>query len=217
MKRYCLFFSFVSCLILFVPISTQAAVVGIGGTDWLSRPLSGSYDFVQQVLTLNLNNILIISNLDEVYGYSEYVGGTVFNESTFTVVKNLTNNSDIPWTSMNHHFYNEPVRSWIIEDTFTSSRPAVIQFTSGPFHIWSSVDIIWDKPIMPGETVTIQFDVFCNGKETGYFSFMMGQAAVPEPATISLLASGGLFLRARYRRRLLDSWRGQTSHLHSKE
>jgi len=54
-------------------------------------------------------------------------------------------------------------------------------------------------PVLPGETVTLDFDIEVG--TTGFFSFTLTQTPVPEPATLALLGAGAAGMVLLRRRR----------------
>jgi hypothetical protein len=118
------------------------------------------------------------------------MSGETDSDPTFHVVKTVENNSGLTWQSY-----------WL---TLTGDVTFVAPASSDKFQntsVAAQQIIFWvPDPVLQGETVTLEFDI--NVPSEGLFEFTLTQLPdtdVPEPATLSLLALGGLAALRRRR------------------
>jgi len=150
-----------------------------------------SFDYDSQVLTLT----------DFVYeiGIQPYiihrertvrVSGLMDSESTFTLVKNITNKTGVPLTGYEILLANTITTFNAIVEGSTQATGSPQIHQEGPL----AVELAWLEPIPDGGSFLIQFDVFSSMIPSGGYSFGLNYTAIPEPATITLLGLGGLTL-----------------------
>lgn len=113
--------------------------------------------------------------------------GTTSEDPTFHVQKTIDNDTTFTWTSYELTLQgNATFLPGAFSDMFAT--------VSYPTNQW----IIFSAPtaVEPGGSVTLDVDI--NVPTTGGFNFTMTQLAVPEPATLSLLALGaGILFRRK--------------------
>ncbi len=113
--------------------------------------------------------------------------GTTDEDPTFHVQKTIDNDTTFTWTSYELTLQGDAT---FLPTAFSSMFATV----SYPTNQW----IIFSAPtaVAPGGSVTLDVDI--NVPTTGSFNFTMTQLAVPEPATLSLLALGaGIIFRRK--------------------
>ncbi len=194
-------------IFLIVPSGSDAggAVVDLDARAWWEGPWDPrlptqllSWDFDVDTQTLTLSQAFYRMPTDSnpwddlriilVAGYAQ-------GPSTFTVIENISNMTATPWTGYELVFgtdHSDDITSFVlgsaISDKFSeaSSRLPVI-FTGGV--------------VLPGETLTIQYDVFTDSPLAGRGTrFNVYGTPVPEPGTMVVLGCGAV-LTLRNRRK----------------
>ncbi len=117
--------------------------------------------------------------------------GETDDDPVMHVLKNVENDGGFTWTDYRMML---PAGGDItfVNGTATSDRMTVA--------VDSAYELLFSQPqvILPGETVTFEFDVLI--PSTGGFNFTLTQTPLPEPATMALMGLGGLGLLIRRRR-----------------
>jgi hypothetical protein len=161
-----------------------------------------SFDYDSQVLTLN-------ETIYEIGPYSAGINGhtdrertiqvrcIIDSDTTITVVKNVTNKTGVPWTSYAQWLSGadgtpEPFFT-MVKDSVKSPRLPIITYPWVTTH--SFMRFSGPQRILDGESFAIQFDVAVDWPgDHKLAGFDLEAGAIPEPATISLLALGALVL-----------------------
>ncbi|MCK4292649.1 MAG: PEP-CTERM sorting domain-containing protein [Planctomycetes bacterium] len=169
--------------------AAQATVVEIRCNFWTygDSTYTWSFDYDLQHLTITET----ISQLD----FSGYIAlwGLVDTDSTFTVIRTITNNTGITWTGYGLYWRPTitPGYADIVRDSITSTHLQAITFPDR----WT-VDFSGSPLVLNGESFTINFDAVTRDTihAQGQFFTTSQQNFIPEPGTISLLGLGGLLL-----------------------
>ena len=154
-------------------------------------PWAGPPDFVWDKLAEKPGQGL--AKLTELFGgpgvLGHVISGRTDSDPVMTVVKTVENDSGFDWTSYEIALPDDGGIKFV--GTPTSDK---MTLTSQSDYL-----LVFGEPdaVSVGETVTYTFDVLI--PSTGPFSFTLTQEPVPEPATLGLLALGGLALIRRKR------------------
>lgn len=116
------------------------------------------------------------------------IWGLVDTDSTFSVVRTITNNTGITWTGYKFNWSPTilPGYADIIHETLESTKLQTITYPGR----WT-IEFSGSPPVLNGESFTIHFDVRALPPE---FNIVSHQIFIPEPATILLLGLGSLVL-----------------------
>jgi len=148
-------------------------------------------------------NLQVLTTYDAIFGEANgrYVGwdslimsGLVDSDSTFAIIRNITNNTGVTWTG--YELYNMPGRGgggWFVSGSAQSTHLQTITYPDGHAYIEFSEP----PPVLDGESFTIEFDFYVPYIPEGGFLNRLGSVAIPEPATISLVTLGALALLRR--------------------
>jgi len=194
---------------------SQAAVVGIVCTDlenspWHGDPLPAdvwSFDYHTQTLTINevLHDMCPSKDhpLGCFYDSAVRVWGwtTAPEQETLTIIKNITNETGITWTSYIQELDAGRSYCLFVEGSAESEKLPEITYKTQP-PLPYTVEFAGPEPVSDGESVTIRFDVWCDYSPDapGKFYFDVTPNPIPEPQTISLLALGALTLLRKQKR-----------------
>lgn len=178
--------------------ASKGAVVDIrchfhGYGNYSTYNWSFDYDLQQLTITETISEIELPYNALNLWGALD-------SGSTFSVIRTITNDTGVSWTGYilesrgtimpggSVGYVPETVESTMLQ-TITYRERSIIEFAEPP-------------PVLDGESLTIQFDLYTSG--TVEFNAVFKQEFVPEPATFSFLALGTLGLARR------RNWRERT-------
>jgi hypothetical protein len=137
--------------------------------------------FDDQNLELTLTEAINGAGADQVI-----MSGGADGDPTFHVIKEVENQTGVTWTGYELHLSGAGV-SFV--PPAGSSHFLTSNVTANLIEYFSP------NPVPNGDTVVLDF--YINLSESGLFSFTLTQIPIPEPATLGLLALGGLLLRRR--------------------
>jgi hypothetical protein len=123
------------------------------------------------------------------------VGVTMSAEahSTFTITTTATNESDITWTG--YLLSLDPQGN----ASFVDGSAGSTKFNTALYPDPHTIEFWEPQVVLPGQVVTLQFDVSI--PDDGTYTFTLTQNPIPEPATALLLGFGAaLMLRRRCRK-----------------
>ena len=201
MKRYTITLVVVA-VILWLACITEANVVfldyGFGRYPG-ECTYEWNFDYDLQQLTIT----------EDIYAFGTdvllYLGfhGKVDSESTFHVVRTITNNTGATWTYL--EMFAGPAcigaaYPWIVPESVKSTALQVITFSNEPGdrarHKFAA-----PLPVLDGETFTMEFDIHIRYDEPSQGGFCGGwnQIITPEPTTLLFLGLGALVLVRRRR------------------
>lgn len=132
--------------------------------------------------------LLVLDESCTAYG-TDWVNmvGTTNEDPTFHVQKTIDNDTTFTWTSYELTLQGSAT---FMPGAFSSMFATAI-YNSNQWIIFSA-----PTAVDPGQSVTLDVDI--NIPTTGGFNFTMTQLAVPEPATLGLLALGaGILFRRK--------------------
>lgn len=150
---------------------------------------------------------------DSVYTLVSLDSGSIAPASTtvLTIVKDVTNDTAVDWTSYELElaalpggmFNGYDLDSFDFDARFVSADAGPVP-GSGDTTDYFQTDTVTDDLVVfegvemvePGDTVRLTFQIEIDST-TGMFGWCIHQNPVPEPATIALLAIGGVLLRKR--------------------
>jgi hypothetical protein len=144
-----------------------------------------SWSWMEPVWTID--EYYVDSQLDEVI---MQCGGTTDADPTITITKSIENDSSVDWTGFD----------LVIAGTNASYVAGSINVTSGQFATISEVGgnvSLSGGTVTDGDTLDLSFDVLIPPSVN--FTLDVTQTPVPEPASMSLLALGGLAALRRRR------------------
>ena len=106
--------------------------------------------------------------------------------STFTITTTTTNESGFTWTGYILSLDRQGDATFV-EGTAGSTKFETVEYPD-PWDIefWAP------KAVLPGEVVTLQFDISI--PDSAPYTFTLSQNPIPEPVTILLLGFGGVLL-----------------------
>jgi len=107
-------------------------------------------------------------------------------ESTFTITTTTTNESGFTWTG--YVLSLDPQG----DATFVEGAAGSTKFETVEYPDPYTIEFWAPQPVLPGQVVTLQFDVSI--PDAGPYTFTLLQSPIPEPTTIAILALGGLLL-----------------------
>jgi MYXO-CTERM domain-containing protein len=121
---------------------------------------------------------------------SVVIGSTGFADSdpSLHISKDVTNDSTFAWTDYHIIIGGEGVT--YVPGTASSDRFGIIVPTG------NTIDFYAPATVPIGSTVNVSFDILI---PAGSFNFSITQTPTPEPATLGVLAAGGLALLRRRR------------------
>ena len=115
--------------------------------------------------------------------------------TTFTVIKKITNNTDITWTEYTLTLYDIGGEASFVEG---SAGAAGSKFRTVAYPDATTIEFSGDDPVLDGHLVQLQLDIVI--ATAGAYELTLTQNPVPEPATISLFGFGALVLLRERRR-----------------
>jgi hypothetical protein len=107
-------------------------------------------------------------------------------KSTFTITTTTTNESGFTWTGYILTL-DKQGNATFVEGTAGSTKFQTVGYPDP----WT-IEFWAPKPVLPGQVVTLQFDI--NIPDSGPSTFTLAQQPIPEPTTIAILGLGSLFL-----------------------
>jgi hypothetical protein len=181
-----------------LPGITDGSVVSLDfhlGSDW---PATETYtwDFDYDLQQLTVNETILELRPDSYWVFS--ISGRVDSDSTFRVVRNITNETGITWTA--YHIYGGPapaagVSAGIVDDSIQFTKFETISFHGdNPWYRFSGQPFV-----LNGESFTMSFDMHTRYDDLrdGSFSVTLSPRPVPEPTTALLVALGAFVFHKR--------------------
>ena len=199
MKRYPVFLVLLAVNGIF-STSTQAVVENLvchvfGDPSKSTHTWTFDYDLQELAITD------IIYELDlGPYAHITIVG-SVDHDSTFSVVRTITNNTGVTWTAyiLESGGTIVPGSAGFVPESAESTKLEAITYPER----W--IIEFWEPPpVLDGESFSVRFDMESNNTihSEGSFDVLLMQNFIPEPTTIALFGLGGLaLLRTRRARR----------------
>jgi len=121
------------------------------------------------------------------------IGGVVDSDSTFTVIRHITNLTDVTWTG---------AQSWAVGGVGGGGRfvdgsaeSTKLQTITYPHPV--RIELCEPPPVLPGESFTVQYEFFVPYYPEGGFLNGFQFVSTPEPATLLLVGVGALVLPRR--------------------
>jgi len=169
-----------------------AALILVAAIPFLNSTAQGSLvsyysDEVSECFTNGAVSCLHISEIAPVELTINAEGGLVF-----TLTTTVTNQSDIIWTG--YVLTLDPTGA----ATFVEGTAGSTQFGTVVHPDPWTVEFWEPEPVLPGQVVTLQFDIDVSGPPPHIFT--LTQNPIPEPATAVLLGLGVLALLLRRKR-----------------
>jgi hypothetical protein len=112
-------------------------------------------------------------------------------KSTFTITTTATNESGFTWTGYILSLDRQGDATFV-EGTAGSTKFETVEYPD----LWT-VEFWAPKEVLPGQVVTLQFDI--NIPDSGPYTFTLAQNPIPEPMTIAILGLGSLYLLRKRR------------------
>lgn len=201
MNRYGLVVGALGLTTIFVNIC-DASVVSMdihytwGGLPPDAHTYTLDFDFDYDLQLLTVQETILELPRGASWGFG--IGGRVDSDSTFSVVRTITNETGVTWTAYRMFAPTPPagpsdVRATIVYETieFTKfetveHRHPLLEFSGPPF-------------VLDGESFTMSFDMHARYDASSDGRFRGGHRIriIPEPATVLLLGLGALVLRKR--------------------
>ncbi|MFQ6036390.1 MAG: PEP-CTERM sorting domain-containing protein [Sedimentisphaerales bacterium] len=175
------------------------AFILVVAISFLNNPAHGSLvsyysDEVSEWATFDVVSSLHISEIASVEPTMNAEGSLIF-----TLTTTVTNQSDIIWTG--YVLTLDPTgAATFVEGTAGSTKFGTVVHPDP----WT-VEFWQPEPVLPGQVVTLQFDINVSGPPPHIFT--LSQNPIPEPATAVLLGLGVLALLLRPKRAIAPSSR----------
>lgn len=112
-------------------------------------------------------------------------------KSTFTITTTATNESGFTWTGYILSL-DQQGNATFVEGSAGSTKFETVEYPD----LWT-VEFWAPKEVLPGQVVTLQFEV--NIPDPGPYTFTLAQKPIPEPMTITIFGLGSLFLLRKRR------------------
>ena len=138
-----------------------------------------TFDYATEELTLS--EAIPAMGLDSVIMSAE-----TDTDPTFHVVKDVENNTGVTWTGYILTLYGEDVS---FQEPAGSTRFNTVIVAPNMIEFYAP------SPVPDGQSVVLDF--YINVATTGLWEFTITQNPIPEPATLGLLAMGGLAMLRR--------------------
>jgi len=198
MKRYGLVFAAVGVIIVLVKVCA-GSVVWIDYNFGAHFPGSYTYtwDFDYELQQLTTEETILELQSDSSWRF--YIAGRVDSESTFNVVRTITNNTGIAWTGYRMTPAPPPVAGVTAGILCESIQTTKLKGIACPAHPDWTLRFSGPPFVLDGESFTMSFDMHTRYDATrdGLFSADWNSTPIPEPITLLLLGLGGLLLRKK--------------------